>query len=114
MKSFLFLVTTDPRSSGRAAEALRMAAGVSVWKKAEVRIYLRDTAVLFLKEDAEGRMDGENCGRYLSILRESGGPIYVQEGFRRRQAMAEEWPVEEISDTELAALASAQDHVLRF
>ena len=115
MKSFLFLIMTDPRTSGRPAEAVRIAAGVGVWKKVEVTVYLRDAAVLLLSEETDGLVDGENCGRYLPILRESGRPVYVEKGAPLLSGGAPATvPVKEISDMELAALAAARDHVLRF
>ena len=36
----LLLVTSDPRTSARPAEAVRIAAGIGAWKKADVTLYL--------------------------------------------------------------------------
>jgi hypothetical protein len=59
----LFIVTGDPRSSTRPAEAVRIAAGVSAWQKADITVYLRDTAVLALGESSGVLMEEENYAR---------------------------------------------------
>ena len=74
----LFIVTGDPRSSTRPAEAVRIAAGVSAWQKADITVYLRDTAVLALGESSGVLMEEENYARYWPMLAESGQPIYEQ------------------------------------
>jgi len=113
--SALFVIESDPRRSGRPAEAVRIAAGVGAWKKVNVVVYLREAAVLVLGEEAEDLMDGENYTRYLPVLRELGGPVYVQ----KRAALLGELghaasPFEEISDEQLAGMAAARGCVLRF
>ena len=35
----LFIVTGDPRTSPRPAEAVRIAAGVVAWKRADIAVY---------------------------------------------------------------------------
>ena len=113
--SALFVVTEDPRRSGRPAEAVRIAAGLGMWKKVEVALYLRGPAVLLLGEDTAELVEEENYARYLPLLAEGGAPIYVQKGApglgRLGQAAL---PFEEISDGQLAGLAAARDCVLRF
>ena len=46
--SILFVIDADPRTSGRPAEAIRIAAGVAVWRKVNVSVYLRKAAALIL------------------------------------------------------------------
>src|SRR5258706_11894139 len=76
----LFIITDDPRTSRRPAEAIRIAAGVGVWKRARITIYLRDAAVLALSEHPDGFVDEEHYRRYFPLTRESGSPVYVQRG----------------------------------
>src|SRR6266571_1733023 len=76
----LFIITGDPRSNRRPAEAIRIAAGVGVWKRALITIYLRDAAVLALSEHPDGLVDEEHYRRYFPLTRESGSPVYVQRG----------------------------------
>jgi len=111
----LFVIESDPRRSGRPAEAVRIAAGVGAWRKVEVAVYLRGTAVLVLGEEAEALIDGENYAQYLPVLGESGQPVYVQKGASALGQLGEAaLPFEEISDEQLASMAAACGSVLRF
>ena len=113
--SWLLIIASDPRTSGRPAEAIRIAAGVGTWKKTEISVYLRDAGVLALSEFADEFIDEDNFTRYFPIVGEFGRPIYVQQGASLLPDIGE--PVlryEEISDADLAALAARHDHVARF
>jgi sulfur relay (sulfurtransferase) DsrF/TusC family protein len=111
----LFIVTGDPRSSTRPAEAVRIAAGVSAWQKADITVYLRDTAVLALGESSGVLMEEENYARYWPMLAESGQPIYVQKNASSLAKLGEAAvPFTEISDDQLAQLAAEQTYVMRF
>jgi hypothetical protein len=106
----LFVIDTDPRTGGRAAEAVRIAAGVAVWKRIDVAVYLRGAAVLVLGENTDDLADAENYARYLPLLGESGRPICVQEGSPFLAHLGQSaLPYLEISDAALAQLA-----VIRF
>lgn len=113
MKKLLFLITSDPRSSPRPAEAIRIAAGVGVWKKVTTTVYLRGPAVLALSEFAEELVDGENFTRYLPILQEFEEPLYFQRG-AQLPSNAQLVRLEAIDDAQLAALAGKSNCVLRF
>ena len=111
----LFIVTGDPRVRPRPAEAVRIAAGVGAWKKVDITLYLRDTAVLALSEFADELVDEDNFTRYLPIAAESGRPIYVQKGSPQLAELGEPaLKYQEISDDELANLAADSNYVLRF
>jgi hypothetical protein len=112
--SVLFVIDSDPRLSGRAAEAVRIAAGVGAWRKVDVAVYLRGAAVLVLGEQAEDLVDGGIYARHLPDLRDLGRPIYAQKGAAELSQLGQAaLPFEEISDEQLAA-AAARDCVLRF
>jgi hypothetical protein len=114
-RSALFIIESDPRRSGRPAEAVRIATGVGAWKKVEVTVYLRESAVLVLGEQAEALRDGEDYARYLPILRELGRPVYVQKGVAALGELGHATlPFEEISDEQLAGMAASREIVLRF
>jgi len=113
--SALFVIESDPRRSGRPAEAVRIAAGVGVWRKVEVAVYLRGAAVLLLGEEADALMDGEYYAQYLPVLGESGRPVFVQKGAAALGQLGQAaLPFEEISDEQLAAMAAASGSMLRF
>lgn len=72
--SVLFLLGSDPRSSARPAEAIRVAAGVAAWKKVDVTVYLRGPAVLALGEWLDELRDEDNYSRYLPFPRGRAAP----------------------------------------
>lgn len=113
--SALFIVTGDPRTSARPAEAIRIAAGVGTWKKAEISVYLRGPAVLALSEYVDEFVDEDNFSRYFPIVGEFGRPIYVQQGAALLSELGDS-PLnyEEIDDARLAQLAAESKYVLRF
>ena len=113
--STLFIITGDPRTSAKPAEAIRIAAGVGTWKKTDVTVYLRGPAVLALGEFVDELIDEDNFSRYLPIVGEWGRPIYVQQGAAELAELGEApLAFEEIDDARLAQMAAASQHVLRF
>ena len=111
----LFIITGDPRKSPRPAEAIRIAAGVGAWKKAEIMVCLREAAVLALGEFADELVDGDHFTRYAPIVREFGRPVYVQAGNPLiRELGAPVVPWEELDDAALARLAAHSTYVMRF
>jgi len=111
----LFIISSDPRSSPRPAEAIRIAAGVGTWQKNTITVYLRGLAVLVLGENVDELMDGENFVRYLPMVPGFGHPIYVE---RNTPWLTEAGPTElayqEVSDIELATLAAQANYVVSF
>jgi hypothetical protein len=113
--SVLFIIKSDPRTSHRPAEAIRIAAGVGVWQKVEVTLYLHQTAVLALSEFPDELVDEENYRHYLPMVGEFGRPIYVQRAAPLLKEIGRaSLPFEEISESELAALAGRSTYLLRF
>ena len=111
----LVIVTGDPRTSPRPAEAVRIAAGVGAWKKVEVTLYLRGAAVLALGEFVDDLVDEDNFTRYLPIAAEGGRPIYVQQGSPQLGELGEPaLKYQELSDDDLADLAAKSTYVVRF
>ena len=111
----LFIITSDPRRSPRPAEAIRIAAGVGIWQKAEVSVYLRDAAVLALNEEVDEMVDEESFSRYLPMMSEFGRPIYAQQGAPLLQKISRaSLPCEEIDDHKLAALTADSTYVVRW
>ena len=111
----LFIVTGDPRTSPRPAEAVRIAAGVGAWKRADIAVYLREDAVLALGESSGGLMEEEGYARHWPILAESSQPIYVQKNAAALRELGQAAVLfREISDGQLAELAAEQTYVIRF
>jgi hypothetical protein len=113
--SLLVIVESDPRSSPRPAEAIRIAAGVGAWQKADITLCLRGPAVLALGEYTDDLMDEDNFVRYLPIIREWGRPVYVQQGEPLLSDLGEaSLPFQPVSDAELAKFAGQHTSILRF
>ena len=113
--SALFILTGDPRTSAKPAEAIRIAAGVGTWQKADIHVYLHGPAVLALSEYVDEFIDEDNFSRYFPIVGEFGRPIYVQRGAKLLAGISDSpLPFEEIDGSRLAALAAECNYVLRF
>ena len=113
--SALFIITGDPRTSAKPAEAIRIAAGVGTWKKADISVYLRGPAVLALSEYVDEFIDEDNFSRYFPIVGEFGRPVYVQRGAPLLCEIGESpLKFEQIDDGQLAELAAGCNYVLRF
>lgn len=111
----LVIVNSDPRTSPRTAEAVRIAAGVGTWKKVDVTLVLCESAVLALSEFPDDLVDEDNFTRYLPILGEFGRPVYVETGAPLLENLGQTpVPYERITVAQLARLAADSDCVLRF
>lgn len=111
----LILVTSDPRTSARPAEAIRIAAGVGTWKKADVSLYLHGPAVLALGEWVDELVDEDNFTRYLPILGDWGRPVYVQAGAAELADLgAPSLAHEAVTPAGLAQLMGEATYVMRF
>jgi hypothetical protein len=64
----LFVIASDPRTSHRPAEAVRIAAGVAAWKKVDASLYLHGEAARLLDEAPGDFMDEEHIERYLPMI----------------------------------------------
>src|SRR5436309_2458396 len=113
--SVLFLVSDDPRTSPRPAEAVRIAAGVGTWKNVEITVCLCGLAVRALAENADDLVDGEHFTRYWPMVCESGRPLYVETGAPLLEELGRPLArFERISAAQLAGLAARSDYVVRF
>jgi len=111
-KSLLVVVTSDPKSSHRPAEAIRLAAGVAAWRKVDISIYFAGPAVVAVSPDPDDFVDEESYTRYLPMLQEFGCPILVEGG--RPAAGPTSVPYATISPKELATRAAQMTYLLRF
>ena len=111
----LFVVGSDPRSSHRPAEAVRVAAGIGTWKKADVRLYLHGPAIRALGEWVDDLVDEDNFTRYLPILRDLGHPVLVEAGALGAADLGEaSVPFKETTPSELAQWCARASSVIHF
>jgi hypothetical protein len=114
-KSLLIAVTSDPGSSHRPAEAIRLAAGIAAWRKVDVTLYFAGPAVLAINSDSDDFVDEESYTQYLPMCIESGCPIFIESGSSLTERLAPgELPYEMISNQQFARLAATMNYLLRF
>jgi len=111
----LVIIETDPRTSLRPAEAIRIAAGIGVWKKTDVTLLLRGPVAGYcLQEYADDLIDEDNFTRYLPLVAESPRPIYLEDSFADTAALAgSAWKYEIISPARTADLVRSNDYLIR-
>ena len=108
----LFIVTSDPRTSPRPAEAVRIASGVNPWQKGVIAIYLHGPAILSLGENTGELVDEELFTQYWPIFQENGGKVYIENGSSfASQVSKNSTPIE---IPELARIALNSQWVNRF
>ena len=113
--SVLVLVSSDPTVSSRPAEAVRIAAGVGTWKKADVRLYLHGPAIAALGEWVDHLKDDDNFTRYLPIATDGGRPVLVEAGHPAIAELGETTlPFEEITPSQLADWVRRSTYTFRF
>lgn len=102
------LISTDPRASHRAGEAMRIGLGVVAGDRA-VTFILAGPGAHLLDADIDGLVDGDDIARVRAELKRLGVPFHVDgaavpdgPGWN-----AEGHPVVLVSPTELAALVNA-------
>jgi hypothetical protein len=109
------MIETDPRTSPRPAEAIRIAAGIGVWKKTDVTLLLRGPVAGYcLQEYADELVDEDNFTRYLPLVAESPRPIYLEDSFTDLPALeGSPWKYEVISPAGTVGLVRANDYLIR-
>ena len=112
-RGLFVVVTTDPRSSHRPAEAIRLAAGVAAWRKVPVSLYLSGPAVVAVNPDVDDFVDEESYTRYLPMLAEFGSQIFV-ESESHLSGEPGQTPHRKISRSEFTHLALQAGYLLRF
>jgi hypothetical protein len=111
----LVMIETDPRTSARPAEGIRIAAGIGVWKKTDVTLLLRGPVAGYsLQEMADDLVDEDNFTRYLPLVAELPRPIYLESSFTDLPALADSpWNFEVIPPAKTAELIRANDYLIR-
>jgi hypothetical protein len=73
----LLLISSDPRQSHRAFEAMRIGVGVVAGEN-EVTFILSDGAVHLLDDDTDDLVDGDDIAKFRGSLRTLGIPFHVE------------------------------------
>ena len=110
----LVMIETDPRSSARPAEGIRIAAGIGAWKKTEVTLLLRGPAGYSLQEFADELVDEDNFVRYLPLVAEGPQPILVEDSFGDFGALeGSSFTYQKIAGGEVADVVAQHDYLIR-
>lgn len=106
-ESVVVIISTDPRTSHRAGEAMRIGLGVVAGDRA-VTFVLAGPAAHLLDADIDSLIDGDDVARVRTELKRLGVPFHVDgasvpagPGWN-----AEGHPVVLVSPTEIAALVN--------
>ena len=73
----LVLISEDPRTSGRAFEAMRIALGVVAGEN-DVTIVLTGPAVHLLDADTDDLVDGDDIAKFRETLKRLGIPFHIE------------------------------------
>lgn len=73
----LVLIASDPRTSHRAFEAMRIGVGIVAGEN-EVTFVLVDGAVHLLDGDTDALVDGDDVAKFRGSLRGMGIPFHVE------------------------------------
>lgn len=103
----LVVVAADPRRSGRAVEALRIAVGLATAER-EVRVLLRGPAIHLLAEDVDALVDGDELARLRPSIGSLPLTIHVEAPGNPAPSVVP------LSRAEAVALARDAGHVLVF
>ena len=114
IQNLLIKISSDPRKSVRAAEAVRIGAGVGAWNKVKVHLFLQGPAVLCLDEFADELKQGELFTQYLPAILNHGGRIMVDEHSTDFKAIKPTLRVEQVAAAEISRFAQSVDHVMEF
>ncbi len=114
MRTLLIKIGSDPRTSPRAAEAVRIAAGVGAWRKVQVHLCLIGPAAQALDEFADELANGELFTQYLPSIPNHGGRILVDRDNPLLNSVTPTVPFERVSSTDLQSFAAQMDHVMQF
>ncbi len=112
----LVVISTDPRSSHRAFEALRVGIGIVAGEN-EVTFVLVDGAVHLLDEDTDALVDGDDIAKFRATLRTMDVPLHVEASAVPQGDPGwnvERHPVITVSRDEIAALARRARRALVF
>jgi predicted peroxiredoxin len=73
----IVLISTDPRASHRANEAMRIGLGVVAGEN-EVTFVLVGAGVHLLDEDTDELVDGDDIAKFRANLKALGAPFHVE------------------------------------
>jgi sulfur relay (sulfurtransferase) DsrF/TusC family protein len=111
--SVTVVIREDPRKSHRAAEALRIALGLSTGGN-PLTVVLLGNAPLLLTDEPEDLVDGEILIKHLPVLKELEIPFLIPDGAVTPDSLASGFLTRLASREEIATHIAHSDRVLVF
>ena len=111
----IVVISTDPRASHRANEAMRIGLGI-VSGENEVTMVLTGPAVHLLDDDTDDLVDGDDIAKFRANLRALEIPFHVEEGARPSDPdwNADGHPVVSVNSAAIAELVRGSRRTLVF
>ena len=109
----LIVIASDPRTSHRPAEAIRVAAGLAALGTLPIDVCFCGAAALVLSKPSEEFVDGEIIEKNLALLEKQAQGIWAETGDPFLEG-AKRIRYTRIGLTELSQLANRQSQVIRF
>lgn len=113
LPSIIVVIRTDPRESGRAVEALRIALGLGTGEN-PLTVILLGHAPLLLSEDTEDVVDAEILEKHLPVFKELKIPFMLPQHTRTRFSLDSGFDIREVPEEAISATIAAADRVLAF
>jgi hypothetical protein len=111
--TIVVLIQTDPSSTHRAAEGIRIALGLSTGPN-PLTIILLGKALILLTDEAFDSTEGEILEKHLPVIQELEIPILIPEGSQSTLSLDTNFAIQENSLQELGKILASVDRTLVF
>jgi hypothetical protein len=111
--SIVVVIQEDPRKSGRAVEALRIALGLGSGEN-PMTVVLLNQAPLLLSEDTDDIVDVDILEKHLPVFKELNIPFLLEQDSRSRFSLDTEFEMREAAESDIATTIVTADRVLVF
>ena len=112
MKEILIVIESDPRTSPRAAEAVRVADGLSRSEELKVSLLISGAAAQAFSAPEHEWIEGQMILKHLMALKKQQVPLYLHD--HGTSGMIEHLPLQSIDGAGEAALRKAAPVVIDF
>ncbi|MGV3772741.1 MAG: hypothetical protein ACO1QB_07565 [Verrucomicrobiales bacterium] len=110
----LFVIESDPESSPRAAEAVRIAAGLGAWKEIGIDLWLKGAGAKALSPYPEELIDGNIFRDYLPTIAELGGAIFVDGAEVQEAEAGRPFKIRAIDSNKIASTLRRYSYLFHF
>ncbi|MDR4493280.1 MAG: hypothetical protein AB7P17_03235 [Nitrospirales bacterium] len=112
-KNIVVLIREDPQKSHRAAEAVRIALGLSTGPN-PLKIILLNKAKVLISEEAYDLPEADMLEKYLPVIQNLQIPIFLNKESHESLALDPEFSTQTLSDEEITKILGEADRVLAF